>query len=148
MQSILLCLNAQAEITLQGILPGGKMTLPWKCIAMDTIRNNWLIASTKNLDSLFFIFTVKKRQHGGDPMRTWIWSVHKYSAAGTETVWLYNSIFPKAYCLIPSHLWKHWQPTVTPHLSPNSTLHQHIFSKLVHFTLLIIRQLNLDPSNL
>lgn len=33
----------------------GKMTLPWKCIAMDTIKNNWLITSTRNVDSLLVL---------------------------------------------------------------------------------------------
>lgn len=92
----------------------GKMTLPWKCIAMDTIRNNWLITSTRNLDSLLVLHIYREETASWKrPMQTWIWSVHKYRAAGTETVWLYNPIFPKACCLIPSHLWKHWQPTVT-----------------------------------
>lgn len=51
-------------------------------------------------------------------MQPRIWSVHKYSAAGSETVWLYNPIFPKACCLIPSHLWKHWQPSLSPPTPP------------------------------
>lgn len=43
---------------------------------------------------------------------------------------------------------KHWQPSLslTPHQSTHSI--STYFIKLVHFTLLIIRQLNLDPSNL
>lgn len=102
----------------------GKMTLPWKCIAMDTIRNDRLITSTRNLDSLL-VLHIHREGTAGDLSQPRIWSVHKYSAAGSETVWLYNPIFPKACCLIPSHLWRLWQPSLSP--SPVHTASAYIF---------------------
>lgn len=141
----------------------GKMTLPWKCIAMDTIRNDWLITSTRNLDSFIGLPHLPWRNGGsgggggvraGDRVQPRIWSVHKYSAAGSETVSLYNPIFPKSL-LSDTKSFVEALTTLFVFLHPSSStprrrssLHQHIFSKLVHFTLLIIRQLNLDPSNL
>lgn len=74
----------------------GKMTPPWKCIAMDTIRNDWLITSTRekkqNKKPGFFYWSLtiflawRKWQPAGgkDRVQPRIWSVHKYSAAGSE----------------------------------------------------------------
>lgn len=152
MQSIALCLNAQAEITLwRHIAPGVKRHRRWKRIATDAIRKR--LANHVHEKSGFFVwsFGVKKRRGETSCSLEYDLCINIVRAGG-ETVWLYNPIFPKA-CLSDTNSFVEALTPLFVYSPPSSTSscftpHQHIFSKLVHFTLLIIRQLNLDPSNL
>lgn len=106
------------------------------------------------MDVVFFslllhIYDGKKhtRQSAGELMRPQTRSVRGYTAAGTEIVILYNPILPKGLSLV-SDMESFVRAPTSLFVFRRSARHRRTFSKLVHFSLLIIRRLNLDPSNL